>query len=44
MMVEALVVTVNNKELSSKVCPQQCKIDRMMDMMEKDELSTAAGR
>ena len=44
MMVEALVVMVNNKEPSSKACPQQCKIDRMVSMMEENELSTTAGK
>jgi hypothetical protein len=43
MMAEALVVAVNKKKPSSKACPQQCKTDRMVRMMEKNELSTAAG-
>jgi hypothetical protein len=44
MMAEALVVVANNKKPSSKACPQQCKIDRMVSMMEKNELSTMAGK
>jgi hypothetical protein len=44
MIAEALVVTANNKKPSSKACPQQYKIDRMVSMMEKNELSTTAGK
>jgi len=43
MMTEALAVTVNDKKPSSKVCPQQCKADRMVSMTGKNELSTTAG-
>jgi hypothetical protein len=43
MMAEALAVVVNNKKPSSKVCPQQCKVDRMVSMMEKNEFPTTAG-
>jgi hypothetical protein len=43
MTTEALAVVVNNKKPSSKVCPQQCKVDRMVSMMEENEFSTTAG-